>query len=165
MGPVQRVEYSWLHRLRDREGLKDVPVMALTATATPNVQKDIINQLKLRIESLHRSITSFDRTNLKLSMVRKYQHAPTKRYDDINLRAARDAFQPLVREITDDRTHNSTIIYTRTRKGVEEIAKMLEIALHDICKVLPYHAKLPRKDLDAAHEGFLNGQVQIIVLL
>src|SRR6185437_14174705 len=101
---------SYLRIAQVREALGWPPTIALTATATPHVRKDIVAQLKLEVASP--IITGFDRTNLTYSVV------PTRTDADKD-----DALVHLLRV-----NKGLAVVYASTRKAVERIAMLLERA-------------------------------------
>src|SRR4051812_32016596 len=101
---------SYLRISTVREKLGNPPTVALTATATPHVRRDIVAQLKL--ESPTTIITGFDRTNLT------YNVLPTK-----NDSQKDDALVHLLRT-----TDGLAIVYAATRKAVERITALLDRA-------------------------------------
>lgn len=135
--------------------------MALTATAIPRVQNDIISSLQLRNPKI--SQQSFDRSNLVISIKRK----PSGAY--------RTALQPFVTDLTHKYSkkrgtggistgNDSTIIYCPTQRFVEEIAEWLSGTLEHVgIKVEPYHAGLSTQKRSDAHINFLTGKTMIIV--
>jgi RecQ family ATP-dependent DNA helicase len=123
------------------EGLKGTPVVALTATATPLVQRDICVQLRLRSPDLF--IHGFRRDNLAIQVV---DALPSERAD----RIAAVLAEP-------DRT--PAIVYAPTRKKAEELAK----ALHGKIKAAAYHAGMTASDREAVQLAFLNGTTDTIV--
>jgi len=133
-----RPEYRELSRLI-RE-FSHAPVVALTATATPAVQKDIIAQLHLRRP--RRVTGSFYRKNLRYAVRPKKD---TKGAILSYLRAHRG---------------DAGIIYCLSRKGVEELTATLR---RSGIRALPYHAGLTRQDREAAQEAFVRDRVQVIV--
>jgi ATP-dependent DNA helicase RecQ len=134
-----RPDYRNLKLLRDM--FPEVPVMALTATATPKVREDIIHQLSLDQAQLF--ISSFNRPNLAYSVLPK----------------RKDAFEHLVR-IIQEHQKDSAIIYCFSRKDTERIAQNLRQAGF---KALPYHAGLESEVRRANQEKFIRDQAQIIV--
>lgn len=139
-----------------RPNLK-VPLLALTATATPRVRHDIISSLKLRTPKL--SIHSFDRDNLELSVFRK---PPSNSY--------MKAFQPLIKEIEEEKKQSSsggssTIIYVPSKALVDEITYFLtnQFANSTNIQVQSYHAGLSIKKRTEHHTNFLIGKTDIIV--
>lgn len=115
-------------------------VAAFTATATHQVQDDIISKLGLR--SPHLTRASFDRPNLF------YQVTPKEQLDRQLLR--------FLREHPDE----SGIIYRTTRKSVESTAEFLRA---QGIKVLPYHAGLSDADRKANQEQFNRDEIQVVV--
>jgi ATP-dependent DNA helicase RecQ len=136
-----RPAYRKLAGLKDRFG--GLPVLALTATATPQVMDDIVQQLAMTAPARHRG--SFLRPNLKL-------HA-RKKGEGIRLR---EAILDLVRA----RAGESGIVYCLSRRSVEATAEFLASRG---ARVLPYHAGLETEARNAAHEAFRAGTVDVIV--
>ena len=121
----------------------DVPVIALTATATPKVQSDIIKNLDLRDPKVY--TTSFNRSNLYYEIQPKIKKEQT--------------LKSLVRFITQNKG-KSGIIYTTNRKTTEELAELLQ--KNDI-KAVAYHAGIDSKIRTERQDQFLNEDVQVIV--
>ena len=117
-----------------------MPIIALTATATPKVQIDIQKTLNLEDATVFKS--SFNRKNL---------------YYEI--RSKKDIDKQLIRFI---KSHNGKagIIYCLSRKRVEEIAELLHV---NSVKALPYHAGLEPQVRMANQEAFLNEEVDVMV--
>jgi len=136
-----RPAYRKLAGLKNRFG--GLPVLALTATATPQVMDDIVQQLAMARPARHRG--SFFRPNLHL-------HA-RKKGEGVRLR---EAIADLVRA----RPGQSGIVYCLSRKSVEATAEFLESRG---VRVLPYHAGLETDARSAAHDAFRNGDVDVIV--
>ncbi len=122
------------------EMLGDLPLVALTATATPKVQQDIQKNLSMEDASLFKS--SFNRHNLF------YEVQPK-----------RDTRRQLIRFIK-QRQGESGIIYCLSRKKVEEIAEFLRV--NDV-KALPYHAGLESATRMRNQDAFLNEEVDVVV--
>lgn len=135
-----RPEYRRLRPIIDSIG-QDVPVLALTATATPKVQQDILKSLNMQEAALFKS--SFNRANLY------YEVKPKN--DDVN--------KELIRFIKGHQG-KSGIIYCLSRKQVEEIAEML---LVNGVKALPYHAGLDSAIRVENQDKFLMEEVDVIV--
>ena len=114
--------------------------MALTATATPQVQTDIINNLKLKTSN--RFIASFNRENLFLQVVEKT--FPLK--------------QTL--NFLDKHKEQSGIIYCFSRSQVDELYEELD---ERGFSVKPYHAGLSDKDRIENQEKFIKDDISIIV--
>ncbi|MBC7919970.1 MAG: DNA helicase RecQ [Ferruginibacter sp.] len=122
------------------ENLGNLPVIALTATATPKVQLDIQKNLQMEEAALFK--TSFNRKNL---------------YYEV--RPKMDTKKQLIKYIKHHKG-KSGIIYCLSRKKVEEIAELLNV--NDI-KALPYHAGLDGNVRMANQDAFLNEEVDVIV--
>ncbi len=122
------------------EEIQPAPVIALTATATPKVQSDILKNLKIQDAKVFRS--SFNRPNL---------------YYEV-----RDKIDPDKDIIRFIRQHagKSGIIYCLSRKKVEELAQLLSI---NGIKALPYHAGLDAKTRAENQDKFLMEEIDIIV--
>jgi ATP-dependent DNA helicase RecQ len=123
------------------EAMEKTPTIALTATATPYVRSDIIQQLGLR--SPQTFVSGFDRPNLSIEVVH------TQREREKITRIKRVA-----------NNNGSGIIYTTTRKAVEQVgAKLLEQGL----SVTMYHAGMSDGQRIKSQEDFMNGRKQMIV--
>src|SRR6266536_4028335 len=121
----------------------DIPVVALTGTATPKVQSDIVRNLGLRNPNIF--ISSFNRPNLY------YEIQPKIKKDQ--------TLKSLVRFISQNKG-KSGIIYTTNRKTTEELAELLQ--KNDI-KAVAYHAGIDSKLRTERQDQFLNEDVQVIV--
>lgn len=137
-----RPEYR---RLREMMDIIDehIPVVALTATATPKVQSDIVKNLGLRNPNIF--ISSFNRPNLY------YEIQPKIKKDQ--------TVKNLVRFISQN-AGKSGIIYTLNRKTTEELAELLTA---NNIKAVAYHAGLDSKLRAERQDLFLNEDVQVIV--
>lgn len=132
-----RPEYRQLSQLRRR--FPQVPMMALTATATDRVRQDIIGQLALRQPYLH--VASFNRPNLYYEVRSKN----SRTYLEV-LKLIQDA--------------GSGIIYCLSRRQVEELAYKLQ---RDGIDALPYHAGLSDSERTANQTRFIRDDVQVMV--
>jgi RecQ family ATP-dependent DNA helicase len=133
-----RKEYRNLASLRTL--FPGLPIVALTATATPKVADDIVAQLGLR--DAKRFVASFDRPNLKFSVRDKKQ-----------------TFQQIVGLIRKF-PNESVIIYCLSRKDTESLAEDLT----DLgFKALPYHAGLEPQLRRETQEKFIRDEIHIIV--
>src|SRR6266498_471425 len=121
----------------------DAPVIALTATATPKVQSDIIENLNLKDPKIF--ISSFNRSNLYYEVQPKIKKEQT--------------LKSLVRFISQNKG-KSGIIYTTNRKTTEELAELLQ--KNDI-KAVAYHAGIDSKLRTERQDQFLNEDVQVMV--
>jgi ATP-dependent DNA helicase RecQ len=132
-----RPEYRELKKLRRH--LPDVPIMALTATATERVRKDIVDQLHL--DSARCYVASFNRPNLTYRVVPK-----SSPYEQV---------LTLIR----GRPNESGIVYCASRKTADSLAKKLN---GDGVKAKPYHAGLEAKERTKHQELFLRDDARVI---
>jgi ATP-dependent DNA helicase RecQ len=137
-----RPEYRRLREMMDQIDEK-APVIALTATATPKVQQDIVHNLGLRNPQIF--ISSFNRPNLD------YEIRPKVKKDM--------TVKGIVRFIHENRG-KSGIIYTLNRKTTEELAELLTV---NGIKAGAYHAGLDSKLRAERQDQFLNEDMQVIV--
>jgi ATP-dependent DNA helicase RecQ len=132
-----RPEYRRLRELRT--ALPEVPVMALTATATPRVREDILGQLALREPAVF--VASFNRPNLNYLVEPK-----------------QDAVARIV-EFVGGRGQDSGIVYAQSRKRSEELAACLRNAgITAVC----YHAGLEAPERARNQEAFLRDEVRVV---
>ncbi len=142
-----RPEYSRLRNAINRisENTKThIPVLALTASATPKVQHDIIKNLQM--EEANNFISSFNRPNL-------YYEIRQKPEDNVTLH------KEIIRFIKENEG-KSGIIYCLKRKQVEDLAELL--CLNGI-KALAYHAGMDSKMRTENQDKFLMEEVDVIV--
>ncbi len=132
-----RPEYRQLAQVRQR--IPNVPMLALTATATTRVREDILNRLELRDPRCY--VASFNRPNLS------YRVTPKS-----------GAYNQLVRFLK-ERPRESGIVYCQARKTAEAIAGKLA---DDGFKARPYHAGLTPGERSANQELFLRDEVKVI---
>jgi ATP-dependent DNA helicase RecQ len=137
-----RPEYRRLKEMMDLIN-PDVPIIALTATATPKVQNDILKNLGLRSPNIF--VSSFNRPNLY------YEIQPKINVEQTN--------KSIVRFIQLHK-NKSGIIYTLNRKTTEDLAKML---MANGIKAIAYHAGLDAKLRAQRQDEFLNEEVDVIV--
>lgn len=133
-----RPEYRRIKSIIEQIG--SIPIIALTATATPKVQLDIQKNLNMEEADLFKS--SFHRTNLYYEVRQK-----------------KDAKKQLVRFVKEHKG-KAGIIYCLSRKKVEEIAEFLKV--NDV-KAAPYHAGLDSKQRMKNQDDFLSEDVDVIV--
>jgi ATP-dependent DNA helicase RecQ len=133
-----RPEYRRLAELRDR--YPDVPMMALTATATDRVRQDMLHQLRLRDPYVH--LASFNRPNLYYEVRPKHRNL----YDEVLQYVQKN--------------EGSGIIYCSSRRQVDELTAKLQ---RDGISVLPYHAGLNDRDRFSNQTRFLRDDVQVMV--
>ena len=125
------------------KAIDDVPMVALTATATPKVQLDIQKNLNMLDAKVYKS--SFNRDNLYYEVKAKGKKAQT--------------LKDLLTFIN-DREGKSGIVYCLSRKKVEEIAEIL--AANGV-RALPYHAGLDAKTRSSHQDKFLMEEADVIV--
>jgi len=132
-----RPEYRELKKLRKH--LPDVPIMALTATATDRVRADIIKELELRDSRAY--VASFNRSNLAYRVIPKT--------------AAYEQLLAFIRS----RPNDSGIIYCASRKSTESLARHLN---EDGTSAKPYHAGLTNVERTKHQDAFLRDDVRVI---
>ncbi|WP_121353343.1 DNA helicase RecQ [Flavisolibacter nicotianae] len=137
-----RPEYRRLREMMDQISPAS-PVIALTATATPKVQSDIVKNLGLREPNIF--ISSFNRPNLYYEILPKVKKDQT--------------LKSMTKFIVQNKG-KSGIIYTLNRKTTEELADML---MANGIKAVAYHAGLDSKLRAERQDQFLNEDVQVIV--
>lgn len=135
-----RPEYRNLRKIIDHIG-DNIPIVALTATATEKVQEDILKNLEMLDAKVYKA--SFNRPNLYYEVRPK-----TKNVDEDIIRfvKARDG--------------KSGIIYCLSRKRVEELAQVLQV---NGVKAVPYHAGLDSKTRESHQDKFLKEDVDVVV--
>ncbi|MEY5000831.1 MAG: hypothetical protein RLZZ211_867 [Bacteroidota bacterium] len=133
-----RPEYRRLREIFEK--ISSVPIIALTATATPKVQHDIQKNLNMLDADVFKS--SFNRDNL---------------YYEI--RPKREVEKQIIRYIK-QHEGQSGIIYCLSRKKVEEIAELLQV---NGINALPYHAGLDAHSRARHQDAFLMEEVEVIV--
>ena len=129
-------------RIAEIRNVLDVPVLALTATATPEVVEDIQHQLGFRQPNVFR--TSFARENL---------HYVVRRTDDK---------QGQLLHIL-QRVPGSAIVYVRNRKRTRELAEFINSQPSTFNLADYYHAGLPASERSARQQAWKNSQTRIIV--
>jgi len=137
-----RPEYRKLRGMID-EINPDIPVIALTATATPKVQDDIVKNLALREPTIF--IDSFNRPNLYYEVVPK---------------TSKDATLKHIVKFIRGMAGKSGIIYTLNRKTTEELAGTLSA---NGVKAVAYHAGLDAATRASRQDDFLHEKVDVIV--
>src|SRR5437773_5674686 len=132
-----RPEYRELKKLR--KYLPDVPIMALTATATERVRGDIIKELKLQDPRCY--VAGFDRPNLSYRVVPK-----TAPYEQLL-------------EFIRSRPNDSGIVYCASRKSAESLARNIN---EDEVSAKPYHAGLTSPERTKNQDAFLRDDVRVV---
>ncbi len=133
-----RPEYRRLRPIIEEIG--KVPIIALTATATPKVQQDIQKNLGMTSANLYKS--SFNRTNLFYEV-----------------RPKQNAIKEIIKYIKGQQG-KSGIVYCLSRKKVDELAETLRV---NGIKALPYHAGLEAKERAKTQDMFLMEDIDVIV--
>ncbi len=123
-----------------RESFPDVPVLALTATATEKVREDIVRELGFYNHGAY--VASFDRKNLRYLVYGKT-----------------NAYANMISYIRNNPGY-SGIIYCVSRASVDQMVASLNM---DGVAALPYHAGLGNKERADNQEEFINGKAKIIV--
>ncbi len=132
-----RPPYLRIAALRDE--LPEVPVLALTASATPDVQKDICEKLAFHNELIFRQ--SFERPNLSYSVFKV----------DSKINKIIEILQ---------KVPGTGIIYCRSRKRTKEISELLQLQ-HISADY--YHAGLPQEERSRKQEQWINNKIRVIV--
>lgn len=122
---------------------QNIPIIALTATATPKVREDILKTLRMSVDKTF--VASFNRSNLY------YEVRPKIKEDEV--------FKDIVRFIKGT-NGSSGIIYVQSRKATENISKVLIV---NGIKAAPYHAGLDAKVRSQTQDDFLMEEVDVIV--
>ncbi|KAL7552803.1 hypothetical protein ACHAWF_016059 [Thalassiosira exigua] len=171
--------------LRDHPVLASIPILALTATAVPRVQQDIIKNLQMRPGATVAK-RSFDRPNLKISIRRKPRNGPQGAFE----RMVKEMAKVVAKQGATSKGiigAKSTIVYCSTKREVEDVAfKISQDLAHQLVQqhaigggnksitfeaasglasslVKPYHAGLSFGARTDAHTDFLVGKVAVIV--
>lgn len=121
--------------------LRPSPVIALTATATPVVQRDIIAQLGLKSDN--RFIHGFRRSNLAIEVVE----------------ISRPDRMGVLQSMLQDHGRRPAIVYAPSRKDAESFADMLRGSM----PAAAYHAGMPGSERDRVQAAFLTGAIEVIV--
>jgi len=132
-----RPEYRQIARLRD--WLPDIPLMALTATATERVRDDIVKHLRLREPEVF--VASFNRPNLSYRVIPKEQ--PTKQ----------------ILDFIKSRPMDSGIVYCATRASADRVAESLS---ERGFPAVPYHAGLTNNERAQNQELFIRDETRIV---
>ncbi|MBV8389866.1 MAG: DNA helicase RecQ [Mucilaginibacter sp.] len=134
-----RPEYRKIRQVISNIG-EGIPIIALTATATPKVQQDIQKNLQMNNATVFKS--SFNRSNLFYEV-----------------KAKRNVLKEIVKFVKQN-PGKSGIIYCLSRKKVEEVAEALNL---NGVRALPYHAGLDSKVRADTQDKFLMEDVDVIV--
>ncbi|CCD68193.1 ATP-dependent helicase wrn-1 [Caenorhabditis elegans] len=141
-----RNSYRHLAEIRNRSDLCNIPMIALTATATVRVRDDVIANLRLRKPLI--TTTSFDRKNLYISV-----HSSKDMAEDLGLFMKTD-------EVKGRHFGGPTIIYCQTKQMVDDVNCVLRrIGVRSA----HYHAGLTKNQREKAHTDFMRDKITTIV--
>ena len=135
-----RPEYRNIRTIIERLG-SNIPIVALTATATPKVQEDILKNLGMQEANVFKS--SFNRPNLYYEVRPKTKNVDTD----------------IIRFVKQN-SKKSGIIYCLSRKKVEDLAQTLQV---NGISAVPYHAGLDAKTRAKHQDMFLMEEVDVVV--
>lgn len=156
-----RPDYRRLARVR--EILGGVQVVALTATATPQVREDIVSELAMDDPAV--IVTGFDRPNLTFS-VQKVRGEGQKRDALVDFIARRlDPPEGAAEDDGGGEPVPSGIVYVGTRKHAEEVADLLRpvIPTREGRSIRAYHAGLEADERREVQEEFMSGRLPWVV--
>lgn len=137
-----RPEYRRIREMIDDID-REIPIIALTATATPKVQSDIVKNLEM--DKVNTFFSSFNRDNL---------------FYEVRPKITKDHTLKSIIQIIKEKPGQCGIIYVQARKTTEEIAKVLEV---NGIKAAPYHAGLDAKTRSSVQDDFLMEECDVIV--
>ena len=135
-----RPEYRNLKNIISRIG-NDIPIIGLTATATPKVQEDIIKNLGMNDAKVFKA--SFNRPNLYYEVRPKTKNVDADIIRFVKQNAGKSGF-----------------VYCLSRKRVEELAQVLQV---NGISAVPYHAGFDAKTRDKYQDMFLMEDVDVVV--
>ncbi len=121
--------------------LRPAPVIAMTATATPRVQRDVVRQLGMVGAKM--CVHGFRRTNIAIELLELLPSERTRK----------------VSEILQKKECRPAIVYAPTRQKTEDLAS----SLGNVLSVAPYHAGLSSEVRDNVQRSFLAGDIDAIV--
>ncbi|MEM6325550.1 MAG: RecQ family ATP-dependent DNA helicase, partial [Bacteroidota bacterium] len=131
-----------------REGMGSPPCVALTATATREVQADIIDSLRLGASRLGTEagnpdvvVTGFDRPNLVF---------------EVRATTGRQQKRRALAEILDAHESGAGLLYVSTRKDAEDLARFVRDTTGQPCEA--YHAGLPDRERTFVQDRFIGGE-------
>ena len=135
-----RVEYTELHKVRTQA--PHIPIIALTATADPSTQADIIKQLQLKTPTT--IVGNYDRPNIYPHIFLGFKQAE-------KLNAILDFIL--------NQQSDAGVIYCNRRSDTEMLHKYLN---KNGIRALPYHAQMSAQERTTVHHAFLQEQVQVV---
>ncbi|PID67117.1 MAG: DNA helicase RecQ [Fusobacteriales bacterium] len=128
----------------------NILTLAFTATATPQIQNDIINKLEIKKPYIHKDY--FDRENLYFKVIQ------TLLPDEDDLL---NPDKVIIKDYLGKNVGKSGVIYCSTRKNVEEIYNFIKNSLKK--NVVKYHGGLSKEEREKNQQDFLNDEVNIMV--
>ncbi|KAM6268232.1 bifunctional 3'-5' exonuclease/ATP-dependent helicase WRN [Spheniscus humboldti] len=131
-----------------KKALPSVPIVALTATASPSIREDIVSCLNLKNPQV--TCTSFDRPNLYLEVGQQSGNILRDLKQFLTRKGSSSAYE----------FEGPTIIYCRSRKATEQVMSEL-IKLHVACGA--YHAGMEIKQRREIHHQFMRDEIQCVV--
>ena len=137
-----RPEYRRIRTMIDSIN-KEIPIIALTATATPKVQSDIVKNLDM--DPVNIFISSFNRDNL---------------YYEVRPKINKDQTIKEIVQFVKTMPGKTGIVYVQSRKSTEEIAKILSV---NGVIASAYHAGLDAKTRSKVQDNFLGDELEVIV--
>jgi ATP-dependent DNA helicase RecQ len=139
---------DYLHIAEARDHFHAPIVLALTATATPRVQDDIIQMLGL--EHAERIVTGFNRPNLTLEV-----------FSTPDVKAKLNFLRDFLAQADGGAPNGGGIIYTGTRRDAEEVADFVREVARDT--VAHYHGSLEAETRTRVQDAFMAGDLPIVV--
>lgn len=130
---------AYLHIVKIKEYIADVPIIALTATATTRVKKDILEKLEMEEAAVFQK--SFERENLSYSVL--YEESKREKLIDIL-----------------QKVKGTGIVYVRSRKKTEEVSKFLK---ENKISADFYHGGLKTEERNKKQNDWIENKVRIIV--
>jgi len=149
-----RPEYTNINKFR--QYFPNIPILAVTATATTLVCNDIIKLLYLNKPIIIKA--SFDRPNLFINI----KEIPT--ISVIKKKKLKEESMPkenIIKEYINKYVNDKIIIYINSRKNTEEIAAELNKSNKECCEA--YHAGLSKKVRETIQKKFTNGDIKVII--
>lgn len=137
-----RPEYRRIREMLDAIN-PEIPIIALTATATPKVQSDIVKNLGMT--ECNTFVSSFNRTNL---------------FYEVRPKGKKEYTIKQIIRIIKEVPRQSGIVYVQSRKAAEEIAEALKV---NGLRAAPYHAGLDPKTRSKTQDNFLMEETDVIV--
>jgi ATP-dependent DNA helicase RecQ len=137
-----RPDYLYIASFRERMG--NPLTIALTATATPQVQNDIC--MLMGLSEAHRTVTGFNRGNLFFGV----RYTP-----DVAAKLN------LLQEMIENQKDGASIIYVGTRRDAEEVSEFLNEICQ--CDAKFYHAGLATEQRTAIQDAFMTGNLPVVV--